>query len=99
MQELWLDLYSRVHWQASFRLIGLKQVLANTTICKLVLTVNISYLSFHISNSGFGETITDQEQWRKLCKIIGSTNKKEDGQPHLIVLSRQTQSLKHETTG
>ena len=39
--------------------------------------------------------ITDQEQWSQTfrCKIIGSTNKKEDGQPHLIVLSRQTQSL------
>ena len=30
---------------------------------------------------------------------IGSTTKKEDGQPHLIVLSHQTQSLKRETTG
>ena len=67
----------------------------HTTICKLALTVN-NFTLFHVSNSGFGETITDQEQWSQTfrCKIIGSTNKKEDGQPHLMVLSHQTQSLK-----
>ena len=72
-----------------------------STICKLALTVNVYTCCFMFQTPGLVRQITDQEQWSQTfrCKIVGLTNKKEDCQPHLIVLSCQTRSLKLETTG
>ena len=72
-----------------------------TTTCKLALTFNIFTCCFTIQTSGLARQLpTKNNESRHSGAILFClTNKKEDWQPHFIVLSRKTRSLKYETTG
>ena len=79
----------------------LRHFLYDYSICKLALTVNIITCCFTIQTSGLVRQLPtrNNEARHQGAILFCSTNKKEDCQPHFIVLSRQTRSLKRETTG
>ena len=68
---------------------------------KLALTINNFTCCFTFQTLGLVRQLPtkNNEARHSGAKLLVRPTKKEDGQPHLIVLSRQTQSLKHETTG